>query len=270
MNAIRQEVAAAFFLISIHFVDKKKIWGFVLCCIIAVLFHKLSMILFIAYPLLRVGKNWFNKISVQLVLYALALFIHFNGDILIRLIETPFEWITGTLDYERYRYEILLEAEWDNRSRFGNNTGLGIVFSMLKNIPIILLSKHLKDYYKSSYFDLFYVLYFVCVLSSLIFGRSIILNRVNYFLGVYQLIILSFFAYYCFNTRKRNVSILGLMVMLIQIPLFVNMISNKASTAQYSFFWEGNQDDPDIIMFELNNNVLNVTDYNLNTEDNGF
>ena len=249
MNAIRQEAAAAVFLISIYFVDKKKIVGFIICCVIAVMLHRLSMILFIAYPLLRLGRNWFNKIPVQLLLYAFAVFIHFNGDILIRWIEIPFEWLTGAMDYERYSYEILLDAEWDNRNRFGNNTGLGIIANMLKNIPIFLLSNQLKRFYKSSYFNLLYVVFFVSVLSSLLFSNSIILNRINYFLGYFQVIMASFYAYYCFNAKKRKLFVLGLLIMSIQIPLFINIISNSASTAQYSFFWENNLETPDIILF---------------------
>lgn len=255
MNAIRQEVAAAFFLLSIYFIDKKKLLGFVICCIIALQFHRLSMILFIAYPLLRIGKNWFDNIYLQLLLYAFAIFVNFNGDLLIKWIETPFEWITGTLDYERYRYEILLEGEWDNKNRFGRNTGLGIVVNLMRNIPIMVLSKKLKDYYKSSYFDLLYVLYFVGTLTILIFGNSIILNRINYFMGNFQVIMLSFFAYYCINSNKWKNRVWGLLVMLIQIPLFLNMISNELSTAQYSFFWENNYYFEDIL--EDTNLLLN-------------
>lgn len=252
MNTIRQEVAAGVFLISIYFVDNKKLWGFIICCIIAVMLHRLSMILFIAYPLLRVGKDWFDNVYVQLALYVFAIFIHFNGDILIRWIEVPFELITGAMDYEQYRYETILEAEWDNRNRFGNNTGLGIIVNILKNIPIFLLSKQLKDFYNSSYFNLLYVLYYVSVLSSLIFGSSIILNRVNYFFGYFQVIILSFYAYFCFNVKKLELFVLGLLITSIQIPLFINMISNSASTAQYSFFWEGKSDFPDVMIFDTN------------------
>ena len=259
MNAIRQEVAAGVFLVSIYFVDKKKIVGFVICCVIAIMLHKLSMVLFIAYPLLRIGKNSFNKISVQLLIYAFAIFIHYNGQILISWIEVPFEFLTGAMDYDNYQYETLLDAEWDSRNRFGNNTGLGIIASMLKTVPIIIFSKQLKEYYKSSYFNLLYVLFFISVIFALLFGNSIILNRVNYFLANFQVIMFSFFAYFCFNIGIRKYRKWGLLIMLIQIPLFINYISNKASTAQYSFYWENDFDTPDIMMFEPNS-FFNVID----------
>ena len=88
-------------------------------------------------------------------------------------------------------------------------------------------------------------------------------------MGSFQVIMLSFFAYYCFNTRKKKASILGFIILLIHIPLFVNMISNKESTAQYSFFWESDLYAPDMIMFETDN-VLNVTDNGMNATDNDF
>lgn len=270
MNTIRQEVAAGVFLLSIYFVDKKKIVGFIICCVIAVMLHKLSMILFIAYPLLRVGKNWFDKVSVQLLLYAFAIFIHYNGDILIRWIETPFEFLTGAMDYEQYQYETLLEAEWDSRNRFGNNTGLGIVANLLKNIPIIIFSKQLKDYYKSSYFNLLYVLFFISAIFLLLFGNSIILNRVNYFLGYFQVIVYSFYAYFCFNIGIRKFRKWGMLLMLIQIPLFINIISNNASTAQYSFYWENNYETPDVLMLGNGNVMMLETDDGMNIWNNGM
>lgn len=270
MNTMRQEVAAGVFLISIYYVDKKKIFGFVVCCLIAVMLHRLSMILFVAYPLLRVAQNSskLNKISVQLFLYAFAIFLHYNGNLLIRWIEVPFEWITGAMDYERYRYEILLDADWDSRNRFGNNTGLGIIANMLKHVPIIIFSNHLKDYYKSSYFNLLYLLYFVSVLSALIFGNSIILNRVNYFLDYFQVIIISFYAYFCFNVGKLEFRKWGKLIILIYIPLFINFISNKASTAQYSFYWENDfLYTPDVTMFEPDL-VIRIVDNG--SDDNGL
>ena len=270
MNTMRQEVAAGVFLLSIYYVDKKKIVGFIICCIIAVMLHKLSMILFIAYPLLRVGKNWFDKVSVQLLLYAFAIFIHYNGDLLIRWIETPFEFLTGTMDYEQYQYETLLEAEWDSRNRFGNNTGLGIISQMLKTVPIIIFSKQLKEYYKSSYFNLLYVLYFASAIFTLLFGNSIILNRVNYFMGNFPIIVYSFYVYYCFNTGIRKMRKWGLLIMLIQIPLFINMVSNSASTAQYSFYWENDFETPDVLMLGTGNVMMLGTDDGTSFGNNGM
>ena len=53
MNAMRQFVAAQIFMVSISYIDQKKVFHFAICFILAVLFHRLSLILFIFYPLLR-------------------------------------------------------------------------------------------------------------------------------------------------------------------------------------------------------------------------
>lgn len=74
-------------------------------------------------------------------------------------------------------------------------------------------------------------------------------------MGNFQVIMLSFFAYYCINSNKWKNRVWGLLVMLIQIPLFLNMISNELSTAQYSFFWENNYYFEDIL--EDTNLLLN-------------
>ncbi|MBR0223758.1 MAG: hypothetical protein IJL93_05720, partial [Bacteroidales bacterium] len=65
------------------------------------------------------------------------------------------------------------------------------------------------------------------------------------FFSIYQLIIQCFFVYFCFHIfphrikrRRQLVFWLGIMVMAVQIPLFLNMISNPNSTAAFLFFWQ--------------------------------
>ena len=237
MNAMRQLVAAQIFMVSIHYIDQKKLFHYIVCVIVALLFHHLSLILFVVYPILRWKDDWFKGIPIQLLLYAIAIFLLFNNDLFIDIIEKPFEGITGLLDYERYSYD-LLDEDRMNRNKFGNNSGLGIWVNMFKTIPIILLSKDFKAFYKSSYFNMLYSLYFVSILLSLILGGSIILNRLTYFFVNFQILVYSLFVYYCFVSKKAVLQVVGILLMLIHIPLFINIISNPNSTAQFLFFWQ--------------------------------
>ena len=237
MNGIRQHIATMIFLTSIRYVDQKQIVKFYLCLTVAFLFHKLSAILFLIYPLLRLKDDWFNSIVLQIVLYILALYLSVNGELVLQWIETPFDWLTEVLGYDRYDYDFLDEERFD-RSRFGNNTGFGLIVSVIRTLPVILFSKNLKEYYNSSHFNMLYSLYFLGVVSSLLFGNSIVLNRIAYFFSIYQLIIHCFFVYYCFDEKSYTKLILGIMMMMIHIPLFLNIISNSSSTAQYLFFWQ--------------------------------
>lgn len=238
MNAMRQYIAGLIFLNSIPFIEQKKLGGFAICYILAILFHKLSVILFVFYPLLRYKDDWFKKITPQLILFAICVFFSFNGDILLRLIETPFVWFADQMGYERYTFDLLASDRFD-RTQFGNNTGLGIWVKIFLTLPVILMSRKLKEHYHSSLFNMFYSLYFLGVILTLLLEKSIILNRVAMFFTIYQLIMLSALVHYCFNHKKGyKYQLVGIMVLLLHIPLFLNIISNPNSSTQYLFFWQ--------------------------------
>ncbi len=237
MNAMRQAIAGLIFLTSIQYVEQKKFGKFTVCFILALLFHKLSVILFVFYPLLKYKDDWFKSIPLQLILFAIGVFLNYHGEILLNLIETPFVWFAEKMGYERYTFDLLFSDRFD-RTQFGNNTGLGIWVKIILTLPIILKSHELKEHYHSSLFNMFYSLYFLGVILTLLLEKSIILNRVAMFFTIYQLIIYSMFVHYCFGKKRNNYTIVGLMYLLLQIPLFLNMISNPNSTTPYLFFWQ--------------------------------
>lgn len=238
MNAMRQCIAGLIFLNSIIFIERKQFAGFLVCYVLAILFHKLAFFLFVFYPILRYKDDWFKRLTPQLILFAIAVFFSFHGEYIIQMIEQPFGLITESLGYERYSFDLLSADRYD-RTQYGNNTGLGIWVKLFLTIPIILMSRDLKKYYNSSFFNMLYTLYFLGVILSLMLEKSVILNRVAMFFTIYQLIIHSLFVYFCFNkTKNYKYQFLGIMVLLMQIPLFLNMISNPNSTSPYLFFWQ--------------------------------
>lgn len=237
MNTIRQHAAIVVFLISLRYLDEKKLLKY--CCgiLIAFLLHKSAILLIALYPLFIIRKDWFKNIKLQLLLYCICLILQFYFSTVIEWIEAPFEWLSDSLDYERYDMDMLLDDRW-SRDKFGRNTGLGVYANILRVIPVILYSGKMKSYYKSSYFEILYSLWFIGVLLSLLFGSSIILNRIVMYFTHFSPIIYSFFLYYCFRTKKVINYLVGCIIVLIFIALFVNIVTNPLSTAQYSFFWE--------------------------------
>jgi len=249
MNVIRQHISTGIFMVSITYIKERKFVKYLACCFIALLFHKLSAILFVFYPLLKGNFDWFKSIRFQVILLALAIYL--KGGLFIRMIEIPFAWLTDVMDYDNYEFEMLQDERWF-RGKFGSGRNLGLFIGMLKNVPIILLSAKLKQYYKSKMFNLFYTLFFMGVLGAILFGDSIILNRVNYFLANFQMIIYSFYVYFCFSKENRTPHLfrLGVFLLLLHIPIFWNMLDNEKSTAQYMFFWEYEPDPIPIIELE--------------------
>lgn len=237
MNAIRQQAAMAVFLISLRYLDEKKLLKY--CCgiLIAFLLHKSAILLIALYPFFITRKDWFKQIRLQIILYGVCFILQFYFTTVIDWIEAPFTWLSDSLDYERYNMDMLLNDRW-SRDKFGNNTGLGVYVNIVRIIPVILYSQKMKSYYKSSYFEMLYSLWFIGVMASLLFGSSIILNRVVMYFTHFTSIIYSFFFYYCFKTKKDINYFVACVIILLYFALFINMVINPLTTAQFSFFWE--------------------------------
>lgn len=239
MNVIRQQVAACIFLFSIKFIENKKIIPYYLCVIIAYLIHQSAIILVIAYPILRIKDDWFKKIPVQVVIYAICIFLSFYSSTITKWIEVPYQWFSSSFGYEQYGYSVLDIEKYNDRTQFGRNSGLGIYTNFIRNLPIIFLSNELKKYYKSSFFNMLYSLWFVCITFGLLFSSSIVLYRPFVYLMDTQFIVTAFFSYYCFKSKKPVLQVTAIIVMLVYLAMFLNIIAyGEINTSQFSFFWQ--------------------------------
>ena len=237
MNTVRQQAAMAVFLLSLHYIDNKKLIKYLVCCLIAVLLHKSAIIMLLLYPILSIRNDWFKSIWIQLLLYAVCFYLQFHFETVAEWIEKPFTFFSESFDYEEYYLDMLFSDYW-SRDKFGRNTGWGPIINIIRVLPIILYSKTLKSYFDFPLFKLIYTLWFVGELLALLFGSSIILNRVVMYFTHIKPIMYSFFLYYCFRSRKNQNTLLGVAMILLYMALFINIVTNPLSTAQFSFFWE--------------------------------
>lgn len=239
MNVIRQQVAACIFLFSLQYIEKKKIVPYLLCLFIAYQIHHSAIILVIAYPILRFRSDWFKSITLQIVIYAFCLFLNFHQSIVIEWIEAPFRWFTDTFNYGQYGYNILFIDSLNDKNQFGRNTGLGIYTNILRILPVLVLSKDMKKFYNSKFFDKIYSLWFVYVSFGLAVSDSIVLMRPFVYLADLQPVMMAFFCYYCFKQKKALYHIIAIGIMLIYIALFINIISyGNVNTSAFTFFWQ--------------------------------
>ena len=240
MNIIRQELAAGVFLVSLKYLNEKKLLKYLLCVLVAYGFHRSSIVLVVIYPLFLWKTDLFRRINTQLVLYVIALIISLLFSTwIVEKIERPFEIFTDFFGYENYSYSFLESESLNSRSQFQTNTGFGIYITVFKTIPIILLSRRMKDYYNSSFFEIVYSLWFIRIISAFLVGDSIILNRPFAFLSNFNMIIYSYFVYYCFKSRKQLLSIFGIAYMLVFVVVFFYIVSNgDINTSKFLFFWQ--------------------------------
>lgn len=239
VNIIRQQLAALIFLCSIQFIDEKKIVNYLICIFLASMFHRSALLMVVMYPILRYRDDWFQNVGLQLILLFAAVFLSFRFDLVTQFIGKPFAWFASTFGFERYRVAVLGNETLDDTSRFGANTGMGIFVSLFKCLPIILLSKPLKMFYHSSFFNMLYSMWFVRVFTNYALGTSVILNRPFVFFTDIGLVMLSFFTYYCFKSKKSGLLLLGTAMIAVNLIMFLFVVSNgKVTTTEYTFFWQ--------------------------------
>jgi len=240
MNIIRQELAAGVFLVSLNYLDKRKPWQYLLCVAIAYGFHKSSLLLIIFYPLFLWKKDLFSRISVQLVIYVIAFIVSvFFSETIVANIEKPFALFTEFLGYDNYVYRFLEVESINSRTQFGTNTGYGIYITIFRTLPIILLSRQMKAYYNSSFFNIVYSLWFIRIITTFLIGDSIILNRPFAFLTNFLMIMGAYLVYYCFKSRKMYLQLFGVLYMIVVFLLFIYIVSNGViNTSKFLFFWQ--------------------------------
>ena len=239
MNVIRQQLAACVFLVSLQFIEKKQPLYFYLCVLLAYWFHRSSLMLIIIYPLFRYKADWFSNVLVQFLIYGIALYLSSHFDLVTAIIDAPFRWFSEHLGFKRYKMGLLSIESLDDRNQFGRKTGMGIYVSYFRTIPIILLSKDMKKYYSTRFFDMVYTSWFISVMSGLVFGKSITLSRPFVFFGLFQPILWSYVVYYCFKKQKPVYYLYAVSFIMLHVLIFLNIISyGEVNTSAYLFFWQ--------------------------------
>ena len=239
MNVIRQQLAACVFLLSLHFIENKKIIPYYLCVLIAFLFHQSAILLVAFYPLFRFRDDLYRSILFQVVLYTVCVVLSFRTTTVVEWIEKPFVWFVETFNYNQYGYGILYIDSLNDKTQFGRNTGLGVYTGIIKVVPVVLMSKELKRYYNSSFFNMLYTLWFTHVTFGTIVKDSIILYRPFVYLINSTPIIHAFFCYFCFRSKRLGLQLTAIILMLVQLLLFVNFVSyGEVNTSQFLFYWQ--------------------------------
>lgn len=243
MNGIRQALAMCIWLYSITFIVEKKFWHYIIWGIIAFLFHRSALILFVFYPLLRNGKDYFKSIPLQLILFVSVFIIKNVFEVFILQLEPiieQFQTILGGEDnlYAAYTMDNMLE-DLNNEVE---GTGLAYMFRILVWVIIILYSRKLKSYYNSKKFNIIYFFFFFSLLSFYIFPNGIVaLRRPFSYFPVFQTIMLAYFVYYLFRSNSfRFNRLLAYALIIAFIGVFyLNMLgATERSSILFQFYFQ--------------------------------
>lgn len=240
MNIIRHSIAMCIWIYSLNFIIDRKLWKYILFGIIAFLFHRSAIILFVFYPILVNGRDYFKSIPLQLILLASAFLIkELFFDIIMNFSAAIDFYISllGTDMYERsYNIDNLLES-----FREQTGTGLAYLWKILMNVIIILYSLKLKKYYNSRWFNIIYFFFIIGLLTSYMFpSGAISFTRPFRYFYIFQSIMLAYFVYYLFKNKTLNNRILMIITIISFIGIFYlsQITSDENSHYWYQFFFQ--------------------------------
>lgn len=243
MNGIRQALAMCIWLYSITFIVEKKFWHYIIWGIIAFLFHRSALILFVFYPLLRNGKDYFKSIPLQLILFASVFIIRNVFEVFILQLEPIIEQFQTILGGEEDLYRsYTIDNMLDELNNEVSGTGLAYMFKILVWIIIILYSRKLKSYYNSKTFNIIYFFFFFGLLTQYIFPEGVVgFSRPFRYFYIFQTIMLAYFVYYLFRSNSFRVNrLLAYALIIAFIGIFyLNMLgATERSSILFQFYFQ--------------------------------
>ncbi|HHX70564.1 MAG TPA: EpsG family protein [Gallicola sp.] len=243
MNGIRQGIAMCVWIYSLRYIDSKKITPYLIWGVIAVLFHKSAIILFVFYPILRNGKDYFKNITLQLVFFASTFIIKEIFSQVIMQFESVINFYISLLGDEvymkYYNVESLMQSFSDRQG-----TGLAYLFIIGVNIIVILFSKKLKQYYNNKWFNMMYFLFFIGLITSYMFpSGAISLKRPFQYFYIFQSIMYAYFGYYLYKNKEDGSKLILLLLLIISfsgIFFLSQYTATENSHSLFQFYFQNN------------------------------
>lgn len=247
MNGIRQALAMCIWIFSIKYIEEKKLWKYLIWCVVATLIHKSAIVLIVFYPILRNGRDYFKSIPLQLILLGSAFILKEVFYVVFSYIEPLINTYTNILGsdmYSGYNTEVLMES-----FRKSDGTGLVYLFRIILNVIIILYSKRLKLYYNSKRFNIIYFFFFIGLLTMYVFPVGFIsLTRPFRYFYIFPSIMYAFFLYYLFKTKLRDtqrgsfhaIIYYGMIFIFLGVFYLSIITSNEDASFWYQFYFDQN------------------------------
>jgi hypothetical protein len=233
-NGIRQATACCFFIFSIQFIEERKPLPYLLCCLLAYMFHRSAIILL---PFYFIDKADFFKIKwLPWLVYIMAVVVA-RTSFINNYIEQYFSVVSEAFNYdEGYTTEqALTKLEYDTNE----STGIGSLVST--GITLITLSfmQPAKKFYDSKFFQIISNLYLIGLFGGVAFSGNVILTRPFGYFTVFGGVVTAYVLYYMFQGYNKKYEIWGYLLILFELLTFIAIIyRGKLNTAEFHFFWE--------------------------------
>lgn len=238
MNIIRQSIAFCIWVFSLKYIYEKKLWKYIIWCLIAAFFHKSALILIVLYPILKNGKDLFSSVFVQILLIIIAFLIETILIDVIILFTPIIEFYISLLGNDKYAISYNVEQLIEIKSE-KSGSGMAYLAVIAVNFLIILYSQNLKEYFNSKRFNTIYTIYFFGLLTLYSIPNSfIVLTRPFRYFNSFHFIMLAFFCFYLFKSNNVNNKNLGYIIVLLYLGIFYlnHITSNEDAHLWYQFY----------------------------------
>lgn len=231
MNCIRQDLASCLLFYSVTFISEKKLFKYILCCIIALGFHKSALLLIPLYPILSSAKDFtFNRFFQFIILSCAFLIAITKKDFMSELFPI-INYFTMQLDYGVYS-EGVIEGYLD-KTRAGDGMSVRILF--LINLLIIYYSSKMKIRFQNNKFTIYYNLYYWGAVFQLFFINNLLLARPFRYFRLFNMLMIAYLLYYLCKPKltKKNFVVVSILMFLLLL-LFAATIINEP----FYFIWD--------------------------------
>lgn len=240
MNGIRQSIAMCIWIYSLNYIADRKLLKYILFGIVAFLFHRSAIILFVLYPILVNGRDYFKNIPLQLTLLASAFTLkEFFYDNILKL-SLAIDFYISLLGAEMYENNYNIDGLLIS-FREDTGTGLAYLWRIFINVVIIIYSLKLKKYYNSRWFNIVYFLFFIGLITSYIFPNGLIaFTRPFAYFYIFNSIMFAYFTYYLYKHKSiiNDLLYYFIIISIISIFIFNQFISGIYTQSLFKFYFQ--------------------------------
>lgn len=247
MNTIRQDMACCIWIFSFNYIFQKKPIKYLLFCFVAFLIHRSAIVLVILYPVFRNGKDYIQKMPVQIIIILIAFVFRNNFGFLLEKLDNLFSMYISLISfnsdfdyYTNYSTENAISSIGQNINDV-RQTGLGVIVKHISYLCIVLFSNKVKNYYNSPKLNAIYTLFFISYIAYIVLPPGVwSLSRPFQYLVCTRMIMLSFLVYYLLNSKQNNYSIIGIIIIVLHILLLLasNVVASQSVGYHgYQFFF---------------------------------
>lgn len=228
-NVIRQSLAFCFFLFSVRFVQERKMVPYMICIVLAILFHKTAFPLVVFYFLLPLNVKDDRKYQ-YVILFASFLL----GTVIKMFLFSQIAFLADLIGSQTSEGNntVLQKLDFANSK---NSLGVATFIWLAIDSICIYFYPKMKKLHENVGYEYYYKLYFIGIVLNNSIGGTYF-DRVNMYFLPFRIVIYAFLMYEFSRMKGMNYKVPMLMVSGLTFLLFLWAINNKASRcAPYQF-----------------------------------